>query len=115
MRQGCCLKLVGAGRSVLVSITGCSNYVGEQVQPAGELPTALENNTPASRNLRCYGNATTPLSTPALNHAANLISRHQRELRRRLLTIATSMTLLTDLESLLESFLGKYRRFEPLP
>jgi hypothetical protein len=66
-------------------------------------------------SLRCYGNATTPLSTPALNHAANIISRHQRELRRRLLTIATSMTLLTDLESLLESFLGKYRRFEPLP
>jgi hypothetical protein len=69
-------------------------------------------------SLRCYGNATTPLSTPALNHAANIISRHQRELRRRLLTIATSMTLmtlLTDLESLLESFLGKYRWFEPLP
>ena len=66
-------------------------------------------------SLRCCGNATTPLLTPALNHAANIISRHQRELRRRLLTIATSMTLLTDLESLLESFLGKYRRFEPLP
>jgi hypothetical protein len=56
-----------------------------------------------------------PLLTPALNHAVNIISRHQRELRRRLLTIATSMTLLTDLESLLESFLGKYRRSEPLP
>jgi hypothetical protein len=35
--------------------------------------------------LRCRGNATTPLLTPALNHAANIISRHQRELRRRLL------------------------------
>jgi hypothetical protein len=64
---------------------------------------------------RCYGNATTPLLTPALNHAANIVSRHQRELCRRLLTIAPSMTLLTDLESFLESFLGKYRRSEPLP
>jgi hypothetical protein len=49
---------------------------------------------------------------PALNHVANFISRHQRELRRRLLTIGTSMILLIDLESLLESFLGKYRRLE---
>src|SRR5947209_4681605 len=65
--------------------------------------------------LRCCGNATTPLLTPALNHATNIISRHQRELRQRLLSIATSMTLLIDLESLLESFLGKYRRSEPLP
>jgi hypothetical protein len=63
---------------------------------------------------RCRGNATTPLLTPALNHAANIISRHQREFRRRLLAVATSMTLLTDLESLLESFLGKYRWIEPL-
>jgi hypothetical protein len=54
-----------------------------------------------------------PFMTPALNHAANIISRHQRELRRRLLTIAPSMTLLTDLESLLESFLGKYRGSSP--
>jgi hypothetical protein len=61
---------------------------------------------------RCCGNATTPLLTPALKHAVNLISRHQR---RRLLIIATSMTPLTDFESLLESFLGKYRRLEPLP
>jgi hypothetical protein len=62
--------------------------------------------------LRCCGNVTTPLLTPALNHAANIISRHQR---RRLLIIATSMTPLTNFESLLESFLGKYRRLELLP
>jgi hypothetical protein len=50
----------------------------------------------------------------ALNHATNMISKLQQELRRRLHATAISLTLLSNFGSLSESFLGKYRRFESL-